>query len=99
MKIIATIFTILILISCSYTGNDVNQQDQLNLRIARLEQRIDSLINSRHINSAGSNNNGIYNQSPEKIVPQVNRCQAITKKGTQCKRTARSGDYCWQHGG
>jgi Family of unknown function (DUF5763) len=27
------------------------------------------------------------------------RCQAITKKGTQCKRTARSGGYCWQHGG
>lgn len=27
------------------------------------------------------------------------RCQAITQKGTQCKRTARSGGYCWQHGG
>lgn len=28
------------------------------------------------------------------------RCQAITKKGTQCKRNARPGSaYCWQHGG
>jgi micrococcal nuclease len=26
------------------------------------------------------------------------RCQAITKKGTQCKRSARAGSsYCWQH--
>jgi hypothetical protein len=28
------------------------------------------------------------------------RCQAITKKGTRCKRAARPGSrYCWQHGG
>jgi hypothetical protein len=28
------------------------------------------------------------------------RCQATTKKGTQCKRTAKAGSsYCWQHGG
>ena len=28
------------------------------------------------------------------------RCQAITKKGTQCKRNAKIGSkYCWQHGG
>lgn len=28
------------------------------------------------------------------------RCQATTKKGTQCRRSARSGSsYCWQHGG
>jgi DNA recombination protein RmuC len=26
------------------------------------------------------------------------RCQAITKKGTQCSRSVKSGDYCWQHG-
>ena len=26
------------------------------------------------------------------------RCQAITKKGTQCKRKASAGsNYCWQH--
>jgi hypothetical protein len=27
------------------------------------------------------------------------RCQAITKKGLQCKRKAKSNGYCWQHGG
>src|SRR5258705_10047388 len=27
------------------------------------------------------------------------RCQAITKKGTQCSRSARSNGYCWQHSG
>jgi hypothetical protein len=28
------------------------------------------------------------------------RCQATTKKGAQCKRSARPGShYCWQHGG
>jgi hypothetical protein len=28
------------------------------------------------------------------------RCQAITKKGTQCSRRAKAGSkYCWQHGG
>jgi hypothetical protein len=28
------------------------------------------------------------------------QCQAITKKGTQCSRTAKPGsNYCWQHGG
>lgn len=27
------------------------------------------------------------------------RCQAITKKGTQCSRRAKPGSaYCWQHG-
>lgn len=27
------------------------------------------------------------------------RCIAITQKGTQCKRNAKSGSYyCWQHG-
>jgi hypothetical protein len=28
------------------------------------------------------------------------QCQAITKKGTRCKRSAKPGsNYCWQHGG
>jgi Family of unknown function (DUF5763) len=27
------------------------------------------------------------------------QCRAITKKGTRCSRKARSGGYCWQHGG
>ena len=28
------------------------------------------------------------------------RCQATTKKGTQCSRNAKAGsNFCWQHGG
>ncbi|RYZ23081.1 MAG: hypothetical protein EOO16_06415 [Chitinophagaceae bacterium] len=27
------------------------------------------------------------------------QCSATTKKGSQCSRAARSGGYCWQHGG
>jgi len=32
-------------------------------------------------------------------VKTSGRCQAITKKGTRCSRSARSNGYCWQHGG
>ena len=33
-------------------------------------------------------------------APRSTRCQAITKKGTQCSRNAQAGSsYCWQHGG
>ena len=37
---------------------------------------------------------------PVSPAAQPGRCQAITKKGTQCKRKAKPGSkYCWQHGG
>jgi hypothetical protein len=32
--------------------------------------------------------------------PVSGRCQATTKKGTQCSRNAKAGsNFCWQHGG
>lgn len=42
-------------------------------------------------------------QTQEKVQKQQTstsgRCQATTKKGTQCKRKAKAGSsYCWQHG-
>jgi hypothetical protein len=38
-------------------------------------------------------------QRPRREAVSV-RCQATTKKGTQCKRNAKPGSsYCWQHGG
>ena len=37
------------------------------------------------------------NVIPVKPIKQISRCQAITKKGTQCKRAAKSNGYCWQH--
>ncbi len=37
-------------------------------------------------------------KSTSKEVNISKRCAAITKKGTQCKRTAQKGsNYCWQH--
>jgi hypothetical protein len=38
---------------------------------------------------------------PSSAAPVVSgRCQATTKKGTQCSRRPRAGTrYCWQHGG
>lgn len=44
------------------------------------------------------------NLTPKPAPPtrnvQSTRCQAITKKGTQCSRKAKPGSsYCWQHGG
>lgn len=73
--------------------------DQLKQRITRLEQKMDSLINGGNINLIGSNNNNSNNVISPGTVRQVSRCQAITKKGTQCKRTAKNNGYCWQHGG
>ncbi len=36
----------------------------------------------------------------DKGTVTTGRCQATTKKGTQCKRNAKAGSkYCWQHGG
>lgn len=47
----------------------------------------------------GSGISGIRGQGVERTPPAgAVRCQALTKKGTQCKRNARAGSsYCWQH--
>jgi hypothetical protein len=38
--------------------------------------------------------------APAERAVASGRCQAITKKGTQCLRKAKAGSsYCWQHGG
>ena len=40
----------------------------------------------------------IKQSDSKKTQPVTTRCQAITKKGTQCKRNAQAGSsYCWQH--
>ncbi|TCJ13283.1 hypothetical protein EPD60_12885 [Flaviaesturariibacter flavus] len=37
---------------------------------------------------------------PAKVVSSGDgQCSATTKKGSRCSRSARSGGYCWQHGG
>jgi len=38
--------------------------------------------------------------APRAKAVESDRCQATTKKGTQCSRKAKAGSrYCWQHGG
>lgn len=32
-----------------------------------------------------------------KTANYVGRCKAITKKGSQCKRSGNGAGYCWQH--
>lgn len=70
---------------------------------------LSSKLNGSFLKSEETNNNSnvseqntaTRDQSNKKTVQPsatVNRCQAITQKGTQCKRTAQAGSkYCWQH--
>lgn len=39
------------------------------------------------------------NQSSQSTPKYSGQCMTTTKKGTRCSRSARSGGYCWQHGG
>lgn len=85
MKTIFTLTLCLWLLSCSTT----NPEERFDQRITRLEQRLDSLTGT---NSAYPN--GSYSLDPDW---KNNRCQAITKRGKQCKRKAKYKGYCWQH--
>lgn len=51
-------------------------------------------------NSSTTKSTSLYS-SPKQNKPSAysGQCRAITKKGTRCSRKARSGGYCWQHGG
>lgn len=101
------IFLLLPFIAACYhenvAGNDVAK---LNQRISLLEQRLDSILYVPDQSAATStsnnqqNNTTSYSVSKGKSKTAVrysNRCLATTKKGTQCKRNAKSSGYCWQH--
>lgn len=61
------------------------------------KQKIDSLIK---IDNATVLGNTIKKKARSSQKPlDSSRCLQITKKGTQCKRKAKSNGYCWQHGG
>ncbi len=99
MKILFSCLALFFLTSCFNTDNSNIDTDRLNLRITMLEQRLDSLLNARGTKpfalSKKENREPVsYDRSQASW-----RCQATTKKGTQCKRSARSNSYCWQHGG
>lgn len=97
MKMILSCCLAILLVSCLNTSRNNLQTAELNQRITLLEKRIDSLIrstNSASIRITTTGNSGIAYGTTRK----TNRCLAITKKGTQCKRSAKN-NYCWQHGG
>lgn len=51
-----------------------------------------------HCNAGGSCGVCKTRPAPSATDQVKQRCQATTKKGTQCKRSARAGSsYCWQH--
>ncbi|MFZ6024055.1 MAG: DUF5763 domain-containing protein [Bacteroidota bacterium] len=88
MKIPFAIFLSLLFCSCDQTGR---KTDELNRRVTRLEQRMDSLTNTKTGISGDYTNKG--------TITENSRCRGITKKRTQCKRKAKTNGYCWQHGG
>jgi hypothetical protein len=76
-----------------------NETEMLNQRITFLEQKIDSVISDMNTNSTALNNRNGDSSLFYGTVTQMNRCQALTKKGIQCKRKAKNSGYCWQHEG
>jgi outer membrane murein-binding lipoprotein Lpp len=96
IKMLATICLSFLLFSCSNKDKEI---DQLNQRITLLEQKIDALSSGRNGNSIRLNSMTIPGTDSYNAPLQSGRCQAITKKGTQCRRKAKSNSYCWQHGG
>lgn len=98
MKAISIICLSLLFFSCFSTNRETEEVDQLKERITLLEQRIDSLINSINPNPLRENNLNDNNPAPYRTFWVNSRCQAITKKGTQCGRKAKKNNaYCWQH--
>ena len=91
-----------------------NDTKELQLRVSRIEQRLDSLISALNNPKLSDEKTAKKQQrtnayikstpAPKKMAaPQESytsgQCEAITKKGTRCSRKARSNGYCWQHGG
>lgn len=87
MKNLCAILLCFLCCSCSDTDSKTNE---LNQRITRLEQRMDSLTNTKKEDAGGYINQGASSAN--------DRCQGITKNGAQCKRKAKTNGYCWQHG-
>jgi outer membrane murein-binding lipoprotein Lpp len=88
MKVLAVILLFMICSSCADTDTKINE---LNQRITRLEQRMDSLTNTKKEDAIGYINQGASSAN--------DHCRGITKKGIPCKRKAKTNGYCWQHGG
>jgi hypothetical protein len=86
---------------CSYLRSDI----QIDLKEAVNRgytpcSRCNPPILTSSTQSSNKNHNNTSTLTQNKSEIKSGRCQAITKKGTQCKRKAKPGSiYCWQHGG
>ena len=87
--------------------------DELNRRITKVELTLEMIQASSapQDNSSQVKKKASISKKPQSYSSQsvnserqnssgnIGQCNATTKKGTRCKRTARSKGYCWQHGG
>jgi hypothetical protein len=87
-------------------------QDSLNLVVSQLPQplrikskrarkqsrSVDSMVMSSNVISAVTRT-AKRKHSYVSHISYSGQCMATTKKGYRCFRSARSGGYCWQHGG
>lgn len=101
MRVLFLLLMGLLTISCNDQKIDRLESDMRDIKQSL--QRIEILLAGQSAgNHTTTNTRGTYGDSYNPVTKPaatVGRCQAITKKGTQCSRKARSGGYCWQHGG
>ena len=103
---------LIILQACGQSQAQMQERiQQLESRVKYLESAMAKYEGSEHdspIISSGTRQ-GIMTEPVTRSAEDGNginsrkqsytgRCQATTKKGSQCKRTAKAGsNYCWQH--
>lgn len=83
-----------------------NKVDQLKTENSNLKLEIELLkSNLKNMgypyipkDGENSNSNNVKSRTTQDKPVSSGRCQATTKKGTQCSRNAEPGrNYCWQH--
>lgn len=102
MKKILLFLSVLVLMSFHTTS-----QDPISERISTLEStvlsqssKIDALTKRVELLEATPKPETatVTKKSESSVSVSSGRCQATTKSGTQCKRSAQAGsNYCWQH--
>lgn len=87
----------------SYSQNDKTERlekeiAELKLEVKELKEKLEKII----LTMESNNKQNVTSSNPisKDKSTITGRCQAKTKKGTQCSRNAKPGSiYCWQHGG
>ncbi len=103
MRTLFALATFLLFISCNQDSSEINT---LRNKVNDLESRMNSF--QLALNECQANNTstpfGSNTPSPVKTKKYSStsgyssrQCNGITKKGTRCKRTVKSGLYCYQH--